>query len=430
MGFLNYIQQLNYDAVTNYRKALRYFNAAGNLYQREITINNAMANAFMIENLIDSAQFYYQAALELANLHDDTAMKVWIYNNISVTFRELGQLDTAIHYCRKALSLTRNENEKTYIYKNLANVFLKKNDIDSAWHYFNKVEPLYSQVKNPFAQASLNHLRFQIEKAGENYREALISHEAYVKYQDTLTDLRSRQLLLELQKKYDTASVANEYQLRQNRLWKSMTILGFVVLALMGIVIYFLSENRKKDTALKDTEKDKMEQQKALEKMVREKADAVKKIETLQNMYQTRENDIKTKMLEKLGFYKEMAIFNLKFEVWKKELPKRHANEIECVISKFKLDIIVDTANEIFPVLVEKLKLAGLKDNEIDACCLIVCGFTNSEIAGLMNKSLETIEKWKTAIRNKLEMGQRGDIKKYLLENLSISTSDRKSAEP
>ena len=242
-----------------------------------------------------------------------------------------------------------------------------------------------------------------------------------------MTDLRSRQLLLELQKKYDTASVANEYQLKQNRLWKSTTILGLFVLALIGVVIHFSSENRKKDTALKDKEKEK---QLALEKMVQEKADAVKKIETLQNMYQTRENDIKTKMLEKLGFYKEMAIFNLKFEVWKKELPKRHANEIECVISKFKLDIIVDTANESFPVLVENLKLAGLKENEIDACCLIVCGFTNSEIAGLMNKSLETVEKWKTAIRNKLEMGQRGDIKKYLLENLSISTSDRKSAEP
>ena len=157
MGFLNYIQQLNYDAVTNYRKALRYFNAAGNQQQREIFTLNAIANSFMIENQNDSAQFYYHSALELAKMHEDTAQQITIYANMGVSYREQGQLDTAIHYCRKALSLARNENEKTYIYKNLANVFHKKNDIDSAWHYFNKVEPLYSQVKNPFAQASLNH---------------------------------------------------------------------------------------------------------------------------------------------------------------------------------------------------------------------------------------------------------------------------------
>ena len=430
MGFLNYSQQLYADAVTNYRKALKYYKAAGNQYRREIFTMNDMANAFLIEKQTDSAQFYYRKSLELAQWHDDTSKQVIIYTNMGYAGKKMEQLDTAIFYYRKSSRLAKDENEKAYIYKNLADLFHEKKELDSAGYYISRAEPLYQKLDNRYAMASLNFSYYQIEKSGGNYRKALEYLEVYAQYQDELNDSRDRQLLLDIQKKYDTALLENEFNRKKSRWWKFIALLGCSVLALAAVVLYTKNENKKKKLALERTEKEKMEKQMALEKLERENAAVLEKIEALQNMYLSRDNDIKTVMLEKLGFYKEMAIFNLKFEGWKKELPLRHASDIGRIISKFDLDKIVDAANESFPVLVEHLKSAKLKDNEVEACCLIVCGFNNNEIAGLMNKSVETIEKWKTNIRNKLDVEQRGDIYKHLMEKISIPTPECNAGKP
>jgi len=434
MGYLNYSKQLFDDAINNYRKALKYYKAAGNQYQREALTLNNIANAYLMNQHTDSAQFYYQAALQLAQLHDDISQQATIYTNMGVSYSELGQLDTAMHYCRKALSIAQEDDEKALTFFNMADIFKKSNMPDSARYYLTRAEHLLHPVEDMYVQASVTHLHYQIEKVAENYQKALTFLENYTLYQDTLTDRRDRQLLLDMQRKYDTAAVVNEYQLKQNLLWKYMAILGFAVLALTGTVIYFSRENRKKDTTLKETEKDKMEQLLALEKMEREKMEQQmaldrmerekekmeKELETLQNLFSRRDNEMRNAVIDKLGIIKGITGLRQKVEVNKRLTHEKMKEAIDQFMACFTVGKIMATINEGYPGLVEELKSkypkANLSEREICVCCLCLFGFDNNEIAFLIekNKKTKAVENWKTAIRRQLGIDEYGDIQKAL----------------
>ena len=406
IGYLNYIQQLNVDAVTNYKKALKYYKVAGNQKQREIFTMNAMANAFMVQQHTDSAQFYYQAALELARLHNDEDQQVTIYSNMGVAYGEKGEMDTALYYCRKALKKIRTDSEKALTYFNIADIYYKKNRLDSARYYLALAETLFHLHDNKYVKASLADLHYQIEKTDGNYMLALEYHEKYVQYQDTLTDLHDRQLLLDLQTKYDTTVLDNEHNREKSRWWKITAIMGCSILALAVAFFYTQNENTRKSLAL--------------EKMERESEEARQKLEILQNMCQKRDNEMRNAVLEKLGFIKEMSLLGIKIgkntNLSHNELIKI-SNEIT---HKFNVKKIMVVANELYPGLADHLNQTGLDEREKIICCLIICGFTNPEIAILLNKNMntDTIVKWKSIIRTKLDIDQRGKIHKYLLEKI------------
>ncbi len=59
---------------------------------------------------------------------------------------------------------------------------------------------------------------------------------------------------------------------------------------------------------------------------------------------------------------------------------------------------------------------AGLEETEFKICCLSLADFRNDEMAVFLNLSINTIQAKKTHIRKKLNLGERGDIKDFLLQ--------------
>ena len=238
LGYLDYGGDLYAEAIANYRQALKYFQFTDNQHRRQITTLKSMANTFLVEQHTDSAQFYYQSALDLAQLNNDTAMMVRVYNHRSVSSRDLGQLDTAIHYYRYALRWASSDCEKAHIYKKFAFLFFQKEIVDSVRHYLSMAEPLFRQLNNHYALANLTHLCYQIEKACGNHSKALEYFERYHHHTREIDNAHDRKALLDLQKKYDAVAMENEYNREKRRLWKITGIIGCLILSLTVCVFY------------------------------------------------------------------------------------------------------------------------------------------------------------------------------------------------
>ena len=126
---------------------------------------------------------------------------------------------------------------------------------------------------------------------------------------------------------------------------------------------------------------------------------------------------------EKPGlFLEEMGIINDIVKLKQKQSDKdKILDEVNFILSKFTIQKMINITNDIYPGFDYRLNPffsnAKLLMNEKCICCLIFCGFSNTEIALLIHqsKNTKTIEYSKTKIRTKLGIDKYGDIQEWLL---------------
>ena len=402
MGYLKFDRLWYSDAITQYRQAINIFRTANNERQHDVYLLISIAQSFTLEQKADSTQHYFDAALQKAQMLDDNAMQALVYNKMMEAYMELKLLDAAKYWGRQALTRTTADMDKADIFKNFAQIFLEQNLLDSAKYYIVEAESFIAGSNNLYELANFYYVYYEIEKEAGNYPKAMEYYELYANCRIKLTDWNDLQKRLEVQKQYDIANKENRYFKEKVRIWRFTGILAMIALALIFVVI--LMRNRQK---------------KALSKTKLEKNEAEQKLEMLYNMYHKRNNEIQVAFLEKVNIIKEMTLLNTQ-----NTSPVRFIAEVNALISRFTTQKFVDITNELYPGFTDKLKdnfpNANLSELETGVCCLIVCGFTNKELAFVIygKKDTHTVEKLKNRIRKKLDIPAYNDIQKFLLDEI------------
>jgi len=434
MGYLDYASGWYDDAISRYQQALKIFQMMDHQYQMEIYVLNGIASAMILIDQSDSARYYYQQALDQAHLHEDTTLQVMVYNNMGVAYREQGQPDMATYYSRQALQQAVNDDEKTLIYLNLAHICYELNSVDSAKYYIHLADTLLNNTNNILASATLADLSYQIENTAGNYQKALKYLELSSKIQIEILENNDRKLLLEMQKKYDITSKENELNRKRNKAWKFAGVSLMFLLALAVFCIYILRINMKQRESLAKGQLENTEKQLALEQAERGKMEKTMELEhvmqqaqTLQKMFNQRDNEIKTRFLEKIGIIKKIALLSPYLNEY---ALKNRNDELKLImktrdiVKNLDLQNFIDIANELYPGFTDRLQqsYSELDDREISICCLLLFDFNNQELDLFINRRLKstlyTIQTWKTTIRRKLKMDLRSDIKSHLLEKI------------
>lgn len=410
MGFTNFDRHWYTDAIAQYQQALKIFQTATDQYQQEIYSWVAVGNSFIVEQKADSAQRYFETALYRAQMRNDTALQVMVYNNMLEAYRELGMTDAAKFCGWQALNLVTADRERADVYINLAQVFQDENCFDSARYYMQKTLPLIAKLNDIYDLINMYHVCYQIEKNTGNAVKALEYFEQYTLYRNELTDWNKKQKLLEFQHKYRNAEKENEYHRAKSRLLGLASALGFMAVFLSMAVFRMKKKN------------------------ILQKAEAEQKSETLQNMFRERNSEIQTAFLEKLQIIKDISLVNLQ-----KTTPASFHTEVNAIMSAFTIQKFVEITEELYPSFNAKLQNsfpnANLTEQETTLCCLTLCGFSNKELALFINQSKDTqsVEKMKNRIRKKLGMDAYDrNIKDFLLAQTGYSenktgqaTSDR-----
>ena len=206
----------------------------------------------------------------------------------------------------------------------------------------------------------------------------------------------------------------------KSRLWVIAGTLGIISFFLTIAVFKIQKKNRRLKIALAETTREKAEKEVELGKNECENAEVKQKLETLQNMYHKRNNEMQISLLEKMGIIKDIALLNPK-----QTSSLKLINELNTITSKITLEKFVGITNELYPDFTRKLNdnfpNSNLTEQEIGICCLIFCGFSNKELALFIHKKKDTqaVEKTKNRIRKKLNIPAYRDIQKFLSDNIA-----------
>lgn len=153
-----------------------------------IILYNNLGNAYMAENVYDTATQYYFKALEVQGQQQfgDTGALMLSYGGIGGAFAEMGKLKLALHYLDRLEQLARKTGDTGLVaaaYSSMGNAYGNQKTpegVDSAAKYIGKALPLFLAVgRKGYAAMSCINLaqacidKNQLEQARKYYDSAL-----------------------------------------------------------------------------------------------------------------------------------------------------------------------------------------------------------------------------------------------------------------
>jgi two-component sensor histidine kinase len=253
--------QLGSNAVVdkNYNQAVRYFNRALNIYVGQsgsvALFNYALTKlnlgeAHRLANNLDSAIYWFQSSLDLADSLDKRGDKVIVIaygtGNLGMVYNSLDQLDTARAYLSEAITLTRELGDPytTSVYlADLGVVEQKKGNRTQAEAYLLEAHGMASQEGLKEQIRDISELLVNFYEAQEAFGLALTYQKIYQQYQDSLVNRENVQQVEQLKANYEINKRESEIDLlttingQQRMLAIGLTI-GLVVVVGLAFVIY------------------------------------------------------------------------------------------------------------------------------------------------------------------------------------------------
>ncbi|MEG0365843.1 MAG: tetratricopeptide repeat protein, partial [Coprobacillus sp.] len=143
-----------------------------------------IATLYRVQGLYKESSMYYQKAFNIYQqlLDESDERYISLYNNMSLLYQEINQLEQAIEYELKALSLIKDkencEVETAITYTNLSQMYLTKNNYNEGMKFLNQAIDLFLQYapQDPHYFATLASMA-QAHYLKKEYTEALHIYE-------------------------------------------------------------------------------------------------------------------------------------------------------------------------------------------------------------------------------------------------------------
>lgn len=414
IGNLYYDQFLIDEAVEKYKKSIFNFNRSSDLksYSWNLCAYNAIGNCFLLKDEgagIDSAFFYYNKGLKLAEFQDDSVNQALIKNNIGIAYMEIGNEDFAKKYLLSAVDLDK----QSASYVDLAFLYDSVNMKDSV-DYYTDLALQMDEDKENMLWVNTYYTLAEIEENSGNYKKSLEYYKSsFIKLLSVLNE-KEKENILKVQKKYELELVRNDYNqlvIEKQRVWLLVSFLAFIV-----VTVCFYSSRRG------------IRHRNIILKRDNEKLEAERQIRVLQSMAETfneKENSMRQEVLRHFHIVKKIALLH------EQGLLNGERREDVVILQKVNKivygqkdgidwEILINSINTLHGGVIDRLRQTYnyLDETELKICYLAYAGFTNTEMSTLMNLSTNTIPQRKSNIRKKIGVEEYGDIAEFLIEKL------------
>lgn len=290
----------------------------------------------------DSAMYYINCALTLADTEGNLYYKSYAYSDKGATYLLMNSIDSAIIYLKLSEKIRIKIDEKrelasTYFY--LADCYAKKQQFHSALGYYHKAKNLYSITYNLKELASTYEQMGNIFFKIKSFDSAYVYQRKYQRNKDSLTLInnnRSTDALIasfQFEEKEKAIQLLNsQKQTQELKINNQQQLLGisFVCLLFMIILIVLIIYTRKqkikkvlletslKEESLKRFESEKLQKEK--ERISRDLHDNVGgqlsyilySLDDIDNTDTTKRNEIKTNISKSV----RSVIQNLRETIW------------------------------------------------------------------------------------------------------------------
>ncbi|MDR0866253.1 MAG: tetratricopeptide repeat protein [Candidatus Symbiothrix sp.] len=397
-------QFLKEKAIIHGKKAIDLFHKAQN-HKNESRLLLLVGGCFLGQQENDSALYYYNKSLSLANDYNMHLEQATVRQNIGYAYQKGGNYIESKKWLHEALAFSgENDLAKARIFKNLARVCRLANQPDSAQFYMNQFLAIHTEDIDLLGSAYL--LLSEMEEDKGHNKEALRYYKEYNDYIIKLFENSENNALLELQEKYnfETLKNKNNQLVIEKQRMLLMAIVG-IILASFICFYFYLKYNQKK----------------------KKEFETEQKIETLMKMaekYSEKESSNQDMLLRHFDILKKAAFMS-------KYISEKNRPQGELLIKKFNnivyeqetfhWDVLYQSMNELHDGMYTRIhdKYLQLDESEFRIGCLCCEKFTGSEIALLMDLSVNTIHKKMTEIRKKTGVGRYENIADFLIKSVS-----------
>jgi hypothetical protein len=297
-------RQGNYDsAINHFLKSITFLESKKNkktsLNAQILKMN--LANVYLEINDTQKAIDIYNSILKKPISKTHKGLLKATYNNLSASFKNIKQLDSALYYAQKTELLLKNSedykslgslftnigsileeqdeynNAKNYFLKalnnytktnitsniitahnNLGNISTKLDDLKKAEHHLLKAQELLVGTKNNYSQVKNFEGLISLYSKSNRYKKAYNAQQLLIKLNDSILGIEKQKAIEDIQTKYEvdkkTLETENakkaekialiEAEENKKYLWYSV-IIGLLVITILGLYL-FIYRNRKR----------------------------------------------------------------------------------------------------------------------------------------------------------------------------------------
>ena len=171
---------LQTEAIEHFKVAAQYFHEAKNI-KNEIISYKLIGNAFLMNSISDSAFYYYDKGLRLAEVNNDSMLITSLIHNIGIVYQETGRYESAVECFRSTAEYVANSDNKIKLYLNISKTFYGIGMLDSAKVYADKSLSLLPDSTDVLAVAGIYKTLFQIAEKQADFKQSLEYYKEYVR---------------------------------------------------------------------------------------------------------------------------------------------------------------------------------------------------------------------------------------------------------
>lgn len=400
IGEVYYQQLLKDEAILRLKLAADYFHQAEN-HRNEIGVTRIIGNSFLMQENIDSAFVYYFKALALADKHDLKRERLSVREGLGVAYREIGKWEQSETFFREARAFSSDSLHKARLSANLAYLFELQGKNDSAIYHLQKALTCLPQEPDNYLAANIYETWSAIEEKTQDFQSALEKYKLYSDYLALIFDENRNRDVIEIKEKYNYQLIEN--QNKQLLIERQQALLLFLLLSLaLGVfILFFYRRSIHNKRKLKEAEQ------------------KVRQMRKLARNFDDKEESFRNILIRHFDILKKTALLESYLNEDERKTGQRllrKFNEVVYGQKKLDWDVLYHTLNKLSNGFFEQFKgkFTQLDESEFRICCLIYVEFNNTEIAIILNYSINTVQAKKSAIRKKLGIKTYGNIHDFM----------------
>ena len=244
-----YHKELLQDQTIDYaRKAYGSYRQEAGTETKQINVLSLVAQNFLKNEHPDSALYYANQALAIADSIQNLKYQASVRNSMGVTYQQQHDFARSNLFLKEALLYSPDSVTENKIRLNMADNYLQLND----YHSLNEILPTVKQSldisDDLYYKSAVLGLLTNYEKRRGNYAQALAYTEEDMQIQSDIFDSNQSKLVIEAENKFDFSKKETEVKLtRQQR--QNMTLsFSFLLVSIvgMGLLLRFRAKQKQK----------------------------------------------------------------------------------------------------------------------------------------------------------------------------------------
>ncbi len=282
LGYLYQEELIQDQAIAYYKKALSAYQKEKDTELKQLNTLPFIALNYTVNQQLDSALFYSNKALAIADSIQNEYYQALIRNNIGITYQQKKDFNRSNKYLKEALLYNSDTSLLNKINLNLAENYFQLNDNKSIKNLLNVLSQSLQTSDDLYYQSAVIHLLMKYEEREGSLSQALAYSKEINQIQGAIFKKNQSKALIEAEKKFDYTLKENEAKLAKQQ--QRITVLIFSLLLIfvigVGLLAWYRAKQKQKIKVVQ------LEYEKATQEMKnREMRERLKQYTTTNDQY-------------------------------------------------------------------------------------------------------------------------------------------------